>query len=180
MSEQLWFDFTVEGIFVKGLGPRLTSELRADLRALGIDLDRLGPAYPVATARKALEAAWKRVFPELSEADAFRELGLLSVKGYLDTMLGKAVLGMVRLLGVRRSLLRVHQTLAGGANYVKASSELVGPTAIEVSLNDTTGMPTFWEGVLLGGIQIAHAKNLRLTPLPRPAPGAAWRVEWDE
>lgn len=180
MNEQLWFDFTVEGIFVKGLGQRLTPELRSDLKTLGIDLDRLGPAYPVATARKGLEAAWQRVFPELSKTDAFRELGRLSVQGYLDTMVGKAVLGLVRIMGVKRSLLRLHQSLSGGSNYVKASSELVGPNTIEITIQDASDMPTFWEGVLLGGAQIAHAKNLRMTIIDRPVPACGYRVEWDD
>jgi uncharacterized protein (TIGR02265 family) len=180
MSEQLWFDFTIEGIFVKGLGPRLTPELRGDLRALGIDLNKLGPAYSVEASRKALEAAWMRVFPTLSKEDAFRELGRLSVSGYLDTMVGKAVLGLVRLMGVKRSLLRLHQSISGGSNYVKATSTLVGPMTIEIVVQDTSEMPTFWEGILLGGTEIAHAKNLRVTRFTQPAPACGYRVEWDE
>jgi uncharacterized protein (TIGR02265 family) len=180
MNEQLWFDFTIEGIFVKGLGPLLTPELRGDLRALGIDLNHLNPAYPVEVARRGLEAARLRVFPDVPEDEAFRELGRLSVIGYLDTMVGKAVLGMVRLMGVKRSLLRLHQSVSGGSNYVKTSSVLVAPTCIEITIEDVTGLPTFWEGILLGGAQVAHAKNLRLVRFERPAPACGYRVEWDD
>ncbi len=134
----------------------------------------------MATVRQALDATWRRTFPGLSRDDAFRELGRLSVRGYLDTMIGKAVLGMFRLLGVRRSLLKLHQSISGGSNYVKTTSEQVGPTTIEITVHDASEMPTFWEGILLGGAELIHARNLRLSIIARPAPAAGYRVEWDE
>lgn len=179
-SQQLWFSQVIEGIFIKGLGDRLTPELRAELQALGIDLNRLGPGYPVPVVQQALRATHRHIYPELSEADAFRELGISSVRGYLDTFVGKAVLGVVKLIGVKRSLMRLHLTLSGGNNYLQSTPAVIGPTCIEITLNDVSDMPTFWEGVLFGGAQVAHAKNLRMTMVPRDAPSCAFRVEWDE
>lgn len=178
--QQLWFDVVFEGIFIKGMGSKMTPELKADLLALGINLDRLGPAYPVPIARKALQAAHRRLYPQLSEADAFRELGVSSVKGYLDTFVGKALLGVVKLIGVKRSLMRLHLTLSGGNNYLHSAPQVVGPTCIEITLNDVSDMPTFWEGILFGGAQVAHAKNLRMSLVPKEPPSWAYRVEWDE
>jgi uncharacterized protein (TIGR02265 family) len=179
-TQQLWFDVVFEGIFIKGMGNRMTPELKADLLALGVDVTRLGPAYPIPVARKALQAAHKRLYPDMTEAEAFRELGISSVKGYLDTFIGKALLGVVKLIGVRRSLMRLHLTLSGGNNYLHSTPEVIGPTCIEITLNDVSDMPTFWEGILFGGAQVAHAKNLRMSLVPKTPPSYSYRVEWDE
>ncbi len=180
-QQKLWFDVVIDGVFNKGLGDRLTDSLRTELKALGMDLSRLAPAYPMDTVHRALQAAHRHLFPELSEAEALRELGRLSVRGYFDTFVGKAAVGMIRLIGVRRSLLRLHTTWRSGNNYVETTTSILGPTCIEISINDTSGMPTFWEGLLVEGANIAHAKNLRTTLLPAPNPPAqTYRVEWTD
>ena len=48
MSEERFvFPSSVDGL-LKGLGPRATPELKAHLKARGLDVDHLPPAFPVA------------------------------------------------------------------------------------------------------------------------------------
>jgi uncharacterized protein (TIGR02265 family) len=41
--EKLVFETSLEGLFIRGIGDRVTWQLKAELRTLGIDLDRKLP-----------------------------------------------------------------------------------------------------------------------------------------
>lgn len=41
--DKLVFETALEGLFIRGIGDRITWQLRAELRTLGIDLDRKLP-----------------------------------------------------------------------------------------------------------------------------------------
>lgn len=179
-TQRLWFEPVIDGIFNKGLGARLTPELRKELLGIGLNLSRLEPAYPIETVRAGLELAHKRLFKELTLEQALFELGASSMRGYTDTLVGKALLGVIRLIGVRRSLLRMHLSMSAGNNYLVTNAEVLGPAAIQLTFNDVSGMPSFYQGIIEEGGRMAHAKNLRLTSIPTPAPGHIFRVEWDD
>lgn len=176
----LWFDSVLDGIFIKGLGTRLTPALKSELKTLGIDVDDLEPAYPVEMVRAGLELVHRHLFKDRSFEDALIELGASSLRGYFETILGRALLGVLRLIGVRRSLLRLNVSMNGGNNFMKTTSEVIAPNCIQVTFSDVSGMANFYRGIIEEGGRLAHAHNLRLTSVERPAPGHAFLVEWDD
>lgn len=178
--EPLWFSNVVEAIFVRGLGDQLTPRLHKELLELGIDVDRLQPAYPITVMKRALQMATQRLFPSEAEDEALRQLGALSMRGYAQTLIGQAVVEILKIIGVRRSLLRMHTNLRSGNNYLETSSQVVSPTCVELSLSDASGIPSFYRGIFEEGGRMAHAKNLRITSVPAQAPRHTFRVEWDE
>lgn len=62
-KERLWFGTVIDAVFIKGLGARVTPSLKADLKRLGIDLDRLRPAYPIEVVTQAFSLVTHQVFP---------------------------------------------------------------------------------------------------------------------
>lgn len=181
-AERLWFSPVIEAVFLKGLGPSLTPALKAEIKKLGIDLDKkLEPAYPVTQVHKAFKVVMRAIYPTLSEEEAFHELGLSSMRGYSETLLGKALMQILKLIGVRRSLLRMHTTMSAGNNYIETSSNVVTANCIELIFSDVSGMPSFYQGIIEEGARMAHAKNLRIsTGAGSTPPGHTFRVEWDD
>lgn len=179
-AERLWFSTVIEAVFIKGLGGRLTPELKQQLRALGIDLDRLQPAYPVEAVRKSFRHVTAQLFEGQPEDEALRELGMSSMRGYGDTLIGKALIQILKLIGVRRSLLRMHTSMRSGNNYLETFSNVIAPNCVELRFSDVTGMPSFYQGILEEGGRMAHAKNLRVTSVKSEPPGHTFRVEWDD
>src|SRR5258706_9528544 len=108
MPEKLVFENAIEGLFVRGLGNKVTPGLRAELVTLGIDLSKkLPPAVSREAWYKALAAAARHCFPSLEREAALRAVGVVLMKGVEETFFGRAMAPMVRLLGTRRLLERV-------------------------------------------------------------------------
>jgi uncharacterized protein (TIGR02265 family) len=181
-AEHLWYSQTIEAVFVKGLDGKLTPGIKAEFRKLGLDLDKkLSPAYPVTVVNAACKVLMPVLFPTMSEEEAFHELGLSSMRGWSETLVGKALMQLLKLIGVRRSLLRMHTTMRSGNNYIETSALVVSGNCIELVFSDVSGMPTFYQGIIEEGARMAHAKNLRITTgATSTPPGHTFRVEWDE
>jgi uncharacterized protein (TIGR02265 family) len=78
MSERLWFQSSVEGLFVRGAGSAMTTSLAARLAAIGIDLNALAPAYPADVMTEAIRLTVAELFTERPSAEGQRELGACS------------------------------------------------------------------------------------------------------
>ena len=101
VQEQLVFEQTIEGLFVRGLHNKISPGCKLRLKEAGLDLDRkLMPAYPFATWMSCLKIAGEEVFSSVPPPEAQFRLGELMIDGYKETFLGRAVLGMCRVLGV--------------------------------------------------------------------------------
>jgi uncharacterized protein (TIGR02265 family) len=178
--ERLWFSPVIEAVFLKGLGDRLTPALKEEIKTAGINLDKLQPAYPLEVVDKAFAIVRTRLYAGMSEDEALHELGLSSLRGYTETLLGKALIQILKLIGVRRSLLRMHTSMRSGNNYLETFSTVVSSTCIDLKFSDVSGMPSFYQGIIEEGGRMAHAKNLKVTTIASEAPSHTFRVEWDE
>jgi uncharacterized protein (TIGR02265 family) len=179
-AERLWYSPVIEAVFLKGLGEKLTPGLRAELKKIGIDLARLQPAYPVVQVHQACQVVIPVLFPGVSQEEAMHALGVSSMRGYTETLLGKALIQVLKLIGVRRSLLRMHTSMRAGNNYLATSAVVVNERCIELRFSDVSQMPTFYQGILEEGGRMAHAKNLRVVSADSAPPGHTFRVEWDD
>ncbi len=179
VAEKLWFSHSVEGLFVRGLGPRLTPALRAKVLAQGIDLDRLKPGYPIEDIVAVCRALLPSLWPTLSEAEGFQLLGNALLQGYSQTLLGTAMVQMMKLIGPRRSLERMQKNFRTGGNYIETRFTALGPTSVELWLSDVTGVPTFWAGMVEEGARMTGTKNIRVVVHAESPPSATLRVDWD-
>ncbi len=178
--ERLWFSTVIEAIFIKGLAGKITPSLKADIKKVGIDFDKLAPAYPVEQVYAACKLTMPVLYEGMSEPEALHQLGVISMRGYTETLLGKAVIQLLKLIGVRRSLLRMHTTMRSGNNYLETSSVVLASNCVELKFSDVSKMPSFYQGIIEEGGRMAHAKNLRVSTADNAAPGHTFRVEWDE
>ena len=178
--ERLWFSPVIDAVFIKGLGSKLTPDLKTEIKKVGIDLDKLQPAYPVTQVHAICKLLIPVIYPGQSEDEAFHQLGVSSMRGYTETLIGKALMQILKLIGVRRSLLRMHTSMRSGNNYLETSANVVAGNCIDLTFSDVSGMPSFYRGILEQGGVMAHAKNLRVTTVASAPPGHTFRVEWDE
>ena len=59
-------------------------------------------------------------------------MGIVSRRGYTGTLLGKALMGIMKVIGVRRSLLRMHTSMRSGNNYLETFSTVIASNCIEL------------------------------------------------
>jgi uncharacterized protein (TIGR02265 family) len=176
----LWYDSVIESVFVKGLGARLTPALVAELEQVGISLSKRQPAVPVPVVRRGLEVVHRHLYPALTFDEALLELGRLSMRGYTETLLGRALLRVMQLIGTQRSIIRTTISMRSGNNYLMTEPKVVSDTCIELTFNDVSGMTAFYRGLLEEGARLTQVKNFRIETLPALRPSAVFRLEWDE
>lgn len=179
MAEQVVFEQTIEGMFVRGLGGRLSPRARERLKAIGVDLGRpLLPAYPFDTWMKSLKIAAEEVFASHSQDEAMFKLGELLIDGYRETFLGRAVLGFVRVLGPRRTLGRSTQNFRSGNNYTETKVTDLTPTCAELWMNEVGPYPTFTQGILTAAMRASGAENLVVAVSQFDGHAATYKVSW--
>lgn len=178
--QRLWFSNSIEGLLVRGIGTRLTPDLRARIRTAGINLDRIEPAYPVEVFVAACRAVMPTLYPQSTEADAFYELGCSFMRGYSETLLGGAMVRMMKLIGPRRTLERMTKNFRTGGNYIETRFIALGPGSVELWISDVTEMPDFYRGIIEEGARMIRVKELSTTMLPADPPAALFRIDWKE
>lgn len=179
MTEHLWYGPIIEAIFIKGLGARLTPDVAGLLREEGIDVTKVLPGYPVAQVVKACHRILPVVFPELPMPAAMTELGALSLRGYNETLLGRAAMGLLKLVGTRRALERLNGTLRAGNNYLETRFTAVSNTEAQIVLSDASGLPDFYRGLFEEGGRMLGAKNFKVADGTAAPPAHQYRISWD-
>ena len=178
MSEERFvFPSSVDGL-LKGLGPRVTPELKAHLKARGLDVDNVPPAFPVAEWSPHLRTTAIFAWPDETEDEALRLLGLHFIRGWQNTPLGSAASMMLRVLGPARTLTRLDRAFRTSDNFTRATTELVGTHEALITVNEVQGVPTYWVGILQGGLEVLHRKG-EVTLHAYTPPGATLRVRWE-
>ncbi len=181
MHRWVVFDHTVEGLFLIALKGRLSSMAAARLRAEGMDLSKkLLPAYGFETWRKCLEIAVTDLYGKLPRAEGYRRLGHDVVKGMCKTVIGRAMLGVARLLGPLRALRRLDHNLHSADNYVQARLTELSSNWCEVELNEVMEQPGYYQGILEACLEMAGAKEIRVELIARAGRGASFLVQWKE
>ncbi len=173
------FEHTVDGLFRVALGRRLSLGAHVALREAGLDLSRkLLPAYPMETWRACLELAVRDLYPEHSRAEGYRRIGHELVGGLAQTAMGRAAVGVGRLLGPMRALRRMNHTFRSADNYVESRLTERGPTRCELWINEVLGQPTYYQGILEACLPLAGARGVRVEVLAQEGAGATYGLEW--
>jgi uncharacterized protein (TIGR02265 family) len=147
-----------ESLFIHGLKAEQTPALRAQLKALGVDLDKLLPGYEYPVWERAALAALS-CFPQLSRGEGLMLLGRRTVAGSLEVNpLSRAGLKVLSLLGVTRAMKRAFgkdpsQTVS------RATFGAESPTSLEVTFSQVGTIPEFSLGSLLEVAETLGARD---------------------
>jgi len=178
-AQHVVYDAAVEGVFLRGLVGMVTPSLSSKLRELGLDLNqKLRPTYPREAWTRMLEVTVAEVFPGVSRDEGFRLLGTKAVNGIGYTMIGKVLVQMARLMGPRRSLLRLPQVFTSVNNFMKMELQEVEPTHFLVHVDQTYGHPAYVLGAMQAAMALADAKELQVNLLDWTATKVSVDVKW--
>jgi uncharacterized protein (TIGR02265 family) len=180
-DELLVFEQTLEALFLRGLQGRMNASCKTRLRQAGLDLDqKLRPAYPFNAWMAFLRIAAEELFPELGVDEGCRQLGKAHIAGYRDTMLGRAVLSLLRVLGPRRALARATQNFRSGNNYTESRLVERGPRSFELWMNEVGAYPGFTAGIIEAGLEVAGATQIHIETTEHDGHACTYRISWSE
>jgi uncharacterized protein (TIGR02265 family) len=173
------FDHVVEGLFQRSLGKKLSAAGRANLKVAGLDLEKpLRPAYPFLEYVGFLEIAARDVYPDKSMQDAMFELGAGFLDGYLDTLMGRAILNFAKLLGPARAIRRSGRTWRQGNNFTQVEVIERNETCFELRFNVVGPYPEHTQGALYGALRVNEDLDVEVKLLERVGDGATYLLSW--
>ncbi|MGV3621243.1 MAG: DUF2378 family protein [Archangium sp.] len=180
MTQRLYYAVAIEGTFKLGPGARLTEAQRVTLRdEYGIDPFNTLPAYPVEQMQKGIGFLQRELFADMPLEKSEDLLGALSFRGFAQTLIGKAIVQMMRLIGPERTMPRMSKNLKAGTTFMEITSRKLAPGRFELQVSDVGGLPNFYRGMFAEGLTLTRAKNLAVSIASVHGRGATYRITWD-
>ena len=177
-QEQVVFEQGVEGL-VRTIGPRMTPQLKARLAGVGLKVDApLLPAYPLDTWMKCLFVAAEELWPGVPPDQALFQLGEEFIDGYRQTFLGRAMLGLIRVIGPRRTLQRATRNFRTGNNYTESKVTELGPKSLDLWMNEVGPYPTFTQGIVTAAVR-ASGVAVKLEIKEYDGHACTYRCSWE-
>lgn len=177
-TEKLIFSQTFEGLF-RAAGDLITDDTIAKrLKELGLDPTRaLRPAYPLAAFLQTVALLGERLSPGEPPAEQARKLGRQFIDGYRQTMVGQAMVTVMRVLGPHRTLERLSRQFRTGNNFSETKVTRVDVKGAELWCNQVT-VPGWYQGLLERGLELAGAKEVAVSLDRLDDSGATFRITW--
>jgi uncharacterized protein (TIGR02265 family) len=179
VSEKLVFESSVEALFVRSLHDRTTPELKAALRAIGLDLDKkLPPAISRETWYRGIELVAKHAWKEFPREEALRAMGRRLIENLQHTLLGKTFSPVMRLLGPQRLMQRVPHNMKSANNFATATVEVKGPRELVIETTDVGDAPELFAGTLEALLHWAGESVANVEFVVTTSPAARYTVRW--
>jgi uncharacterized protein (TIGR02265 family) len=175
-KDRFVFPSMYEG-WAKGLGDRFNANTRRELKAAGLDLERMPPAITALDNIKYLSIVARCGWPDEPEVEQLRLLGFHGIRGWQKGLLGAAVTSMLRLVGPQRTLTRLDRAFATTNNFTKATTVFVGPKEALVTVNEIHDMPSYWIGVFEAGCELLGLEGV-VTTEKVDGPVGVFRISW--
>lgn len=135
MAEKVVFEHTMDSI-LRVLDRPIPPAQIAGLDAIGIDLSKpLLPAYPVAMHAALIDFVAKQRWPDLPAEQAEFELGRVFIETYTQTLLGRALKGLLWTIGPNRTIERMNRTFRTANNFTDTRLQRLGPASYELWFN---------------------------------------------
>lgn len=177
MAEALVFGPTFEAL-ARALGPLLASEPKGRFKALGVNYDSaLLPAYPYDTWVRAMDLASSLVLPNTTEAERHAAMGSRLVDSYGETLVGRALLTALRVIGPKRTLERMARNLRTANNYTETRFTVRDDGVCELWCSRVASTH-FYRGLLRRGVEVAGGKDVSIECSAHDASGATFVVRW--
>jgi uncharacterized protein (TIGR02265 family) len=155
-----------------------SAEVVLAFKKAGVDVDRpLQVAYPLPVYLDVVLAVRQLRYPQLSDAEAFHRLGRSFIERYSTTVMGKALMAMLKLMGPKRALSRLTQSFRTASNYVEATAREIGPGRHEVRIWPVR-YADYYQGMLQAGLEAAGAKDLVVTTRSYEDEVAVYELRW--
>lgn len=153
-------------------------ELVPQALKLGVDFTKLNPAYPADTWRHLTALVAQASHPTVSAPVAEYRLGQQIIHEYGKTVIGRALMATLKVLGPRRCFTRVSRSFRTANNYTEDRVIEHAPNHFELWLNELH-VPYVDQGVMQAALEAIGAKNCAVEVVKRDADGTTYVCRWD-
>jgi uncharacterized protein (TIGR02265 family) len=178
VAEKLIFDHTVESL-LRVLERPIPPAQIAGLDGLGIDLSKpLLPAYPIETYSALIGFIARLRWPSLPSEEGDFEVGRAFIEAYTtQTLLGRALKKLLRVIGPYRALERMSRTFRTANNYTQTRLQPLGPTRYELWFNYVI-RPGYFRGMVHETLTLSGARQVEVKLATMQDHEATFHVSW--
>ena len=158
-----------------------TPALKARLLASGLDVDHPpSGAVPATSWARWIDDAAAALYPDLAVDARHRRIGTLALDGFKDTTIGKALMGILKIIGPRRSMHRLARNYRTVNNFCEPEVVERAPNQFTVTFHDAIGMPEYWAGTLQAAAESIGAPEPRVAVVKHDPPACVLEIVWRE
>ena len=180
LEDRLVYGEVMEGLLQHGLRGQVSLRLRERLRQLGMNVDQPPSSFPVLQWLQCLRVIVEETFPGIPTEEGFRRLARQHVEGYSRTLLGRATIRVMRLLGPRRMVLRLPNVLGSTDNYTTGVVVERGPSTFELAINSSLQPPGYTESLLETLLAGCGAEEPHVKVLQSSEDSTTYQLTWKE
>jgi uncharacterized protein (TIGR02265 family) len=172
------FRSSAEGL-VHAFRARISAECIRQLELAGLEVDqKLKTKYP----RQAMDA-WIRIlaadlYPSLSFDDACVRLGEDFLDGWAQTLAGRALTAVLRVLGPAKAIEKSAAGFRAGDNYTTVEIVALADNAFQLTFAEVGETPRFKCGILQAAARQAGAEQPRAELTEYDGHRAVYRISW--
>jgi len=159
---------------------RLDPGVRAHLRDAGIAVDEpLLSVYPAAVFHRGVAIAAAAAYPDADLDEALHLAGRDHIDAFVESYPGKMMAALARQIDPRTILEYTATFIRLGNNFTETRARTLGPTRVEVWMNDVGDVPGWYRGILERGMEVASVRGVEVRDVPgTAAPAATFEVSW--
>lgn len=164
MSDGVIYRHSVESFVERVLQRRglLSPDFIRELKALGVDVEK-PTEVDLATWARLVRATAAKLSPSKDIDAALEDVGLETIAGYLESLVGRSLFVLLRLFGPRRALLRMQENYHSADSITRIDARALSPTSVELVFNTTGGTPTYVRGLMLGTLIHLKVRSPQVT-----------------
>jgi uncharacterized protein (TIGR02265 family) len=176
-DDRVIFGSAAEGL-IRAMGNKLDERAHHKFAQLGVPLrPRVLPVYPRKAWIDACVYAGELLFPINKPEEQRLMLGHRFISSYSETIVGKALITMLRLLGPRRSLARIERSFRTGMSHADIGLKELEPGHFEVAVANVS-YSEWYQGMIEKGLELSGAKELKVTVSSREGDTVTYEVRW--
>jgi uncharacterized protein (TIGR02265 family) len=176
MAERVIYQNTVVDM-LRMLGSPVSPAHLKRLQAIGIDPANVKSAFNHAQYLQLLDLLGELKFPLESPEQRDFEVGKAFVEGAWQTVFGKAILSVMRMLGPLRSARRMTQTLRSVNSFTTAEHTEISDHEVELWVSPVQ-RPHYYFGVFVESGRRMHGENYVVKFVSCENETAIYRMTW--
>lgn len=180
MADRYIYAVAVEAFFLRAMAGRLDRTARTRLREAGLVVDEpLLSVYPAQVFHRCVAIASGAAYPDVPFEEALYRAGRDHIDAFIQSYPGKMMAALARQIDARTILEYTATFIRLGNNFTESRTRVLGPSRVELWMNDVGEVPAWYRGIIQRGLEIAEVKGVSVEIVPGvPPPGATYDVVW--
>lgn len=176
-DDRVVFGHTMDALLER-CGKDLAPEGWAELARLGVERDKRLPAYEFDRWCQTVTFLASQLHLTKTLGEAEFQLGSDFIERYAETLIGRALFAVLRILGPGRILKRMARSFRTGTNFTTADVSEETDHGALVRIASIEPRARFTHGILARDLQLAGIPGVKVDVASIDGDAATYRVSW--